>query len=297
MEPAVILEELVHFDDLPREAMHAAGERRAEMVPLFIEQIERFVDGGAVTPGEDASLLLLFYLLGEWREAAAYPVLARLLASRTDFVEGAIGDALTESAPRVMAAVFNGNPQPLYNVILNESADEFARSGMCETLAMLVVQGRLDRTEVAAFLRDCWIGLRPREDCFVWHGWQQAIAALGLVELKVLVKEAFDRGIISTRWLRYGDFESDLEHAACNPTQPWGERAGEFESAVDTIEELSTWYCFSEQRKLDLERARNAPPIPLFPPPEPTINPMRGVGRNDPCPCGSGKKYKKCCLQ
>jgi len=21
----------------------------------------------------------------------------------------------------------------------------------------------------------------------------------------------------------------------------------------------------------------------------------RGVGRNDPCPCGSGKKYKKCC--
>lgn len=23
---------------------------------------------------------------------------------------------------------------------------------------------------------------------------------------------------------------------------------------------------------------------------------MKTVGRNDPCPCGSGKKYKKCCL-
>ncbi len=21
------------------------------------------------------------------------------------------------------------------------------------------------------------------------------------------------------------------------------------------------------------------------------------VGRNDPCPCGSGKKFKRCCLQ
>ncbi|NLV89137.1 MAG: SEC-C domain-containing protein, partial [Tissierellia bacterium] len=21
------------------------------------------------------------------------------------------------------------------------------------------------------------------------------------------------------------------------------------------------------------------------------------IGRNDPCPCGSGKKYKKCCGQ
>ncbi|MED4986482.1 SEC-C metal-binding domain-containing protein, partial [Geobacillus stearothermophilus] len=20
------------------------------------------------------------------------------------------------------------------------------------------------------------------------------------------------------------------------------------------------------------------------------------IGRNDPCPCGSGKKYKKCCM-
>jgi len=23
---------------------------------------------------------------------------------------------------------------------------------------------------------------------------------------------------------------------------------------------------------------------------------MVAVGRNDPCPCGSGKKFKKCCL-
>nr|WP_279600031.1 SEC-C metal-binding domain-containing protein [Bacillus sp. B19-2] len=22
----------------------------------------------------------------------------------------------------------------------------------------------------------------------------------------------------------------------------------------------------------------------------------KAIGRNDPCPCGSGKKYKKCCL-
>lgn len=24
---------------------------------------------------------------------------------------------------------------------------------------------------------------------------------------------------------------------------------------------------------------------------------MKKIGRNEPCPCGSGKKYKKCCLQ
>ena len=28
----------------------------------------------------------------------------------------------------------------------------------------------------------------------------------------------------------------------------------------------------------------------------PAVNQFRDVGRNDPCPCGSGKKFKKCCL-
>ena len=28
----------------------------------------------------------------------------------------------------------------------------------------------------------------------------------------------------------------------------------------------------------------------------PFIKEEPDVGRNDPCPCGSGKKYKKCCL-
>lgn len=28
---------------------------------------------------------------------------------------------------------------------------------------------------------------------------------------------------------------------------------------------------------------------------EPYVNPYKDIGRNDPCPCGSGKKFKRCC--
>ncbi len=35
---------------------------------------------------------------------------------------------------------------------------------------------------------------------------------------------------------------------------------------------------------------------PLYALPEPYVRQEPKVGRNDPCPCGSGKKYKKCCL-
>jgi preprotein translocase subunit SecA len=41
------------------------------------------------------------------------------------------------------------------------------------------------------------------------------------------------------------------------------------------------------------------PPTPSTSPVPPTTKPLQNaadkVGRNDPCPCGSGKKYKKCC--
>ena len=36
---------------------------------------------------------------------------------------------------------------------------------------------------------------------------------------------------------------------------------------------------------------------PLPPPVEPIKNNADGPGRNDPCPCGSGKKYKQCCMK
>lgn len=29
-------------------------------------------------------------------------------------------------------------------------------------------------------------------------------------------------------------------------------------------------------------------------PQEPVRNPLKDIGRNDPCPCGSGSKFKKC---
>ena len=42
------------------------------------------------------------------------------------------------------------------------------------------------------------------------------------------------------------------------------------------------------------------PPLPATLDPEPlVVNTIRRdspkVGRNEPCPCGSGKKFKKCC--
>jgi uncharacterized protein YecA (UPF0149 family) len=43
----------------------------------------------------------------------------------------------------------------------------------------------------------------------------------------------------------------------------------------------------------ELDRALTVADAPLRRPAFPVL---RRVGRNEPCPCGSGRKYKRCCL-
>ena len=69
--------------------------------------------------------------------------------------------------------------------------------------------------------------------------------------------------------------------------------------------ELGAWRTEVEE-KMRPKPVRQ-PPAPA-PPPKPAPSPVlvrprtppvtvkREVGRNDPCPCGSGKKFKKCCI-
>lgn len=51
-----------------------------------------------------------------------------------------------------------------------------------------------------------------------------------------------------------------------------------------------------EMEQLVPDRKPIAPPVVPEKKPQPVIRAETRVGRNDPCPCGSGKKYKKCCL-
>ncbi len=53
------------------------------------------------------------------------------------------------------------------------------------------------------------------------------------------------------------------------------------------IKENGRWYYSGRQ-------SRVSPPVST-PPSKPFIRDQPKVGRNDPCPCGSGRKYKKCC--
>jgi hypothetical protein len=92
---------------------------------------------------------------------------------------------------------------------------------------------------------------------------------------------------------------------------------GFIKTQFNVIDELSNWaaYCTPEENKIreaelleKLTKLReNSPEIfndigslqddwDYDIPSLPYIAPAK-IGRNDPCPCGSGKKYKKCCME
>jgi hypothetical protein len=295
MEPEKILHELTYAEGLPREALKAASAQRGEMLPLFLEEIEAYLALEPAARGKPTPLFFIFHLLGEWRDNAAYRPLARLLRLPRRDADAIFGDGITTTSHRVMAAVFDGDPEPLCDIILDPNAEEFIRAGMCEALAMVTVQGELDRAVAGRFLRDAFIDLQPQRQNFVWVGWQSAIAMLGMSDLKILVKKAFDRGFIDSHVLGFEHFEQDLRRGIEHPGEPWRPDDHEYMLFGDTIEELSGWYCFTEQYSEDHERWRRQAEDNRARS-QRLENPFKGVGRNDSCPCGSGKKFKKCCL-
>ena len=296
MDAAEILDQLTHAEGLPKAALQAATAQRADMVPIFLHEIDSYLALDSTGRAKPTPLFFIFHLLGEWRDKSAYRPLARLLRCREHELNAVLGDAITSTTHRVMAAVFDGDPQPLYEIILDPDAEEYVRSRMCETLAMLVLRGELDRIQVARFLRDAFNEIRPQAQCFVWQGWQSAITMLGQSELKVLVKRAFDRGFIDRHWLGFEDFERDLRWAVKHPGELRHQDGDQFTLFGDTVEELSRWYGFSDEGRAARERHLHETEAELAEH-EPYRNPFRGVGRNYPCPCGSGKKFKKCCLR
>ncbi|HEY1802752.1 MAG TPA: preprotein translocase subunit SecA [Terriglobales bacterium] len=68
-----------------------------------------------------------------------------------------------------------------------------------------------------------------------------------------------------------------------------GHRPRHVETSVDEIEEA-----FQRKKKRELEHARMAGAGEREPVQQ-VVRSAAKVGRNDSCPCGSGKKYKKCC--
>jgi hypothetical protein len=289
------LHELATARELPDGAVAICTLRLPESGPALRAVLARAADGEALTE-DDATLLFRgLYILGGRRDPQAFEPLLRLLRRPRDEVEWLLGDAITASLARIAAGVFDGNEDALFAVIADRRLDEYVRQALLGAASFLAWEGRIERATMARFLERFYEERLAADEDMAWIAWLDAVALLGLRPLAPLVERAWQEGLILDGILEPKHFKADLARAERAPDD-----ISRFKDAnlgyIDDVLDALSW----TRRSADLEADAASEPFPEAPwriANEPVINPLRHVGRNDPCPCGSGKKAKRCCLK
>jgi len=274
----------------PREALQWSLDNWDEASPRFIAKLRAYA-AGAVAPEFDPDpLFFIVHLCGEKHDPRAYTPLCNLIANDAA-IDDWLGDGVTANLKGILINVCDGDVEPLKRAIESEAGDEYARAAAIEALAYLVRAKRvLTDDEMRDYLQRLGAQMLPREESWVWFAWAFAVARLGYETLRADVARVFAKGWIEKPAANLDDFHRELQLArrdADGMAALEAARIGPFGSTIATLED---WWSdgagddpeFDEPGGYETEA--------------PYVNPLRDVGRNDPCPCGSGKKFKKCCL-
>ena len=279
----------------PVEALRAAGTHRAELTPRLLACLAETVNQPEIL-AEDGDLQLPFfamYLLASWRGRAAHPLLLAFLRLPGEQCLDLLGDIVTEDMDRMLVQTSGGNPDGLVALAREPSVNEWARVAAIKALALLAAWGELPRSTLIAHYRDLIAAAGPppkmNDPGPVLTECVSSALDIGLVEMRDELLQLMDRG-----WVEEGivgsrdDVAAEFDRPNAKPIP---------RPIDDVVEAIRWWGCFERE-----PRTFRSPSPPATPPepdrpsliPQPYRAPPK-VGRNDPCPCGSGKKYKKCC--
>jgi hypothetical protein len=143
-----------------------------------------------------------------------------------------------------------------------------------------------------AYLGRLRLEMKPRGESFLWQAWGATAANLGYDDMRSEVARLRADGWIDPAEFRLNDFDLQVKLARKDPAGLAGFEADGVTPFGKVVETLESW-TFGKGAAYAGEDSRAGGGYVVE---TPYVNPLRGVGRNDPCPCGSGKKYKRCCL-
>ena len=301
-----VIREFAEVDGvLPKDSMRWALDHWDVAADRFIDLLTGCADGTDRNDETIRALFFVIFLLGERRETRAFPVLCRLLQDN-ELSADILGDAITQSLTQILIGTYDGNADALKSVIESATADEYARAGALEAMAYLTRTGAFTDEEMRAYLRHLLAEMQPRVESIIWLSWAFVASNLGYEDMAGDVEELMKCDLIDPLEMPMDDFHRHVRLAREDADGMAGFRRDRIGPLTDSIAMLSTWYGFSEAyrsaRAEALAEAAACSELDEETPRwswsyEPAVNPLRHVGRNDPCPCGSGLKYKKCCLQ
>lgn len=275
-----LVEALSAAQHMPLDALEDAILRPDAIAETVLAAVAQAATGTSLTPRERNLVFWGMHVLGQARETRLSGPLLAWLRRPFDELAETFGEIVETTLPKIVVGTFDGDADRLEAALADREADEVIRWSLFAAYAYLVFAGRIGRGRAHAFLIRFDEERPARAGDAAWAGWEEAIALLGLRELAPRRAAAVADARLLPADEADDGFEAMLALAETEPAD--GERfaqhgVGYLDDAIGDLDEA-----LASDEEADAT--------------EPLQNPLRHVGRNDPCPCGSGKKFKKCCL-
>ena len=277
-------------DNYPSEAVRYAMENREEAIPELLEILE-YTLSNAETLSKDFKYLLHFpaiYMLAYFRETRAFEYIIRIAYLPDEQAYDLLGDTITEDFGRILASVCDGNIEPIKDIIEDSSLYEYVREQALDSLLILFNNGAVSREQLVFYFKELFNGKLETDYSSVWDSLPLTCSLIHPEGLEDDIRKAVEDGKVMGIIAGLDHMERQLNRSVKEVLDELKE--DEFYSLISErdVYSLEGWVGvdFDEdfEDEYDYEIPFNIP-----------YKRESFVGRNDPCPCGSGKKYKKCC--
>jgi SEC-C motif/Protein of unknown function (DUF1186) len=278
----------------PLEAVRCAQAGWPDYAPHFRQVLERCVDAPAVL-GDDDNALPMFagQLLAEHRDPECFVIAQKLMALSIDEMEALLGYEWSETLEPWLAAFCHQKRDGVeWLAACAKDTSFFAgkRHAAIGALAYCCGAGTYTEREFSELCLDVMQDVANHGCVEEPQDFIDASALMGLVLCSLMdvnlsaaavpqIKQWYEDKRIDDSIVPYSDvLELIKTPIARVPKLPGC-----------TVAEISKWAWFNEEAdESSFNEDFNAPGLSY-------LRPEPKVGRNDPCPCGSGKKFKKCC--
>gem|GEM_PF-6833720 len=295
--------------DLARPAILRARQDPTTATRLIIDRLRQASadarEGRLIEPG---FCDLALCVLAEFHARDAVPAIVELLSLPGSLPEDLLEDGITESAPRVLASLAGDQFELLDAMVRDQRINEWSRAAALRVRSFLVRDGLLTREDAIRALQRHLREAIDRNDRAIGGHLVTGLTCLGAKEAYATISEAISAGIVDESLINLPELEEELGEANFSqqslsrlPPTHIDDAVAEIEGWQWIIEddpfgdELSELTELSELAGVSRLPFQATSLIPADHIESATIRHTRHVGRNEACPCGSGRKFKKCC--
>jgi len=293
-------EEIQELLGLPRESFVADLELLLEDAQFRFHYFQELFEEEEFDIHSNFPIHAMLFL-GELKAEESLPAILDFLRYENEFIRFWLGDTLTEILWQVIYKTGERQPEKLRDFLLEPQLETFCKSPVSQALSQIALHQPERRAEIIKIYRDVLNGFARTEP---GDGLLDSLAVgFMLGDLLDIIARELEPEMKKLYELGYVDV------GVCGPWE-------DVELSLKTEEtNLHDVLSLREQYKWLQELSGNwdEGPGPLFGEDEddflpwmdaeytpasgfntPIVKPKK-VGRNEPCPCGSGKKHKKCC--